>query len=967
MSLPIEELPPGSSFGAYRINRLLGRGGMGAVYEAVHRDDGRVVALKLLSVELDNMDSRQRFLREGQTAAAINHPNAVYIYGTEEIDGVPVISMELVPGGTLEEKVKERGPLPIAEAIEDIIQVIDGLDAALNAGVLHRDVKPANCFVNASSVVKIGDFGLSKPVDSAEQQKLTQTGVFLGTPVFSSPEQLLGEKLDARSDIYAVGVTFYYLLTGALPYSSGSMMQVVAAVLNGSPAPLTSHREDLPQSVVDVVMKSIARKSADRYQNYGEFRAAVIALRKPEASPASIWDRFKAAVVDGVAITMVTWIIFQIILAASGSPWTSISPEGMRANFAIGFVVALLIVAVPEGLRGLSLGKWLVGIRVVKVDGSLPGVPRALGRALILQVINFVSLIAQLTGVDQNTKASLAFLTGVGLRLFLFATWRRSNGNMLLHDWLTGTRVIRPMTGALKRHHEAQRRTAPTLAGTERRIGAYTVVGALSEDDSVLIGWDPSMHRLVWIVPQTDGTADVPQSRRDLARLTRLRWVAGRRVAGENWDAYESPLGESLAERLERAVPWSVMQEWVLDLTSEFIAAQRDGTLPGALSASALWVTSSDRIVVPESASRGDAGASRAAQSLACVQSLLALMEVAADKNAPLPRYATRAIAAAKRAGTVDEIHAIFKATLGRPVSISRTRRGGLIAATIGVVLSIPLIGILPIRQQMKTDPDGRRLSGLLQFIGDSAHGVPDSLKPKGPKKPASMLVKFNRAMQKAGWFPSDSALKLLSPEQYREQSRLAQIYVAGTLATRIRAPLSTSLFGGAPRDVRLAQSILKKYPTVDSADLRAARILVDSTWHQNPPGVSVDQLVKVIGAVMLVFFPWFVASCAILMALIARRGPLMRGFGLDIVTANGEPAGRVRILLRNLVTWSPVLFPFVLYAAIVAAPPATAAFAMEGAGVLVLIVVAIALWLGMRTPERGIADRLAGTWLVPE
>ncbi|HEV8410687.1 MAG TPA: protein kinase, partial [Gemmatimonadaceae bacterium] len=101
MNLPAQDLAPGEAFGAYKINKLLGRGGMGAVYEAVHRDDGRVVALKLLSVELDNMDSRQRFLREGQTAAAINHPNAVYIYGTEEINGVPVISMELVPGGNL--------------------------------------------------------------------------------------------------------------------------------------------------------------------------------------------------------------------------------------------------------------------------------------------------------------------------------------------------------------------------------------------------------------------------------------------------------------------------------------------------------------------------------------------------------------------------------------------------------------------------------------------------------------------------------------------------------------------------------------------------------------------------------------------------------------------------------------------------------------------------------------------------
>ncbi|MEP6779633.1 MAG: serine/threonine-protein kinase [Gemmatimonadaceae bacterium] len=147
MTGPVSALPDladGAIFGPYRINRLLGKGGMGSVYEAQHIVDGRIVALKLLSVDLDKLDSRQRFLREGRVAAIINHPNAVYIYGTEEIEGAPAISMELVPGGTLEDKVKARGPLPVDESINDIIQVIDGLDAALAAGVLHRDVKPSN-------------------------------------------------------------------------------------------------------------------------------------------------------------------------------------------------------------------------------------------------------------------------------------------------------------------------------------------------------------------------------------------------------------------------------------------------------------------------------------------------------------------------------------------------------------------------------------------------------------------------------------------------------------------------------------------------------------------------------------------------------------------------------------------------------------------------------------------------------
>jgi uncharacterized RDD family membrane protein YckC len=597
-----QDLTPGSSFGAYRINRLLGRGGMGAVYEAEHQADGRVVALKLLSVELDKMDSRQRFLREGQSAAAINHPNAVYIYGTEEIAGTPVISMELVPGGTLEDKVQARGPLAVDEAVDDIVQVIDGLDAALDAGVLHRDVKPANCFVSASGVVKIGDFGLSKPVDGEEHQKLTGTGCVLGRRVFSSPGQLLGETLVARSDIYAVGVTFYYLLTGQLPYQSASMMQVVAAVLNGSPTPLSSHRGDLPPGVVDVVMKAIARKTTDRYQNYDEFRAAVVALLRPETTPATLWDRLRAGFVDLITVSFVVWVLSLATMAMTGNNWTSASPQGLKLNFALGLVVALLIMAIPEGLRGMTLGKWLVGIRVAGPDGGVPGIARGLGRTAAFQAIDFVALLSQTIPISLNTRAWLAFVSSFGLRSLLLTTVRRSNGWTMLHDRLTGTRVLRPQALTQKRHGDAQHREAPTLAGMERRIGPYAVLGPLRAGSSVLLGWDESMHRSVWIISQEAGAPEVAGSRRDLARLTRLRWVAGRRSGSECWDAYEAPPGEPLSARLERPVPWSVMQEWMLDLTAELLAAAGDGTMPAALSVATLWVMASDRILIPDSA-----------------------------------------------------------------------------------------------------------------------------------------------------------------------------------------------------------------------------------------------------------------------------------------------------------------------------------------------------------------------------
>ncbi len=151
----------GGRFGPYRILRLLGRGGMGVVYEAEEEDTGRRVALKVLGRQFDSPVDRARFLREGRLAASINHPNSVYVYGTEEIDDTPTISMELVSGGTLLDRVKDRGPMPVPLAVDAILEIIAGLEAAQAIGILHRDIKPGNCFEDADGTIKIGDFGLS--------------------------------------------------------------------------------------------------------------------------------------------------------------------------------------------------------------------------------------------------------------------------------------------------------------------------------------------------------------------------------------------------------------------------------------------------------------------------------------------------------------------------------------------------------------------------------------------------------------------------------------------------------------------------------------------------------------------------------------------------------------------------------------------------------------------------------------
>src|SRR5262249_43789590 len=148
-------LIPGQVWGSYRIGRLLGRGGMGEVYEAEHAKTGRRLALKILRSRLQNADERARVLREGQLAASISHPHTVYIFGSEEISGTPVISMELTPGGTLKDRVAASGPLAPAEAAAAVLDIIGGLDAAQSAGILHRDIKPSNCFVDERGAVKV--------------------------------------------------------------------------------------------------------------------------------------------------------------------------------------------------------------------------------------------------------------------------------------------------------------------------------------------------------------------------------------------------------------------------------------------------------------------------------------------------------------------------------------------------------------------------------------------------------------------------------------------------------------------------------------------------------------------------------------------------------------------------------------------------------------------------------------------
>ena len=318
-----EELEAGSKLGSFLLHRKLGEGGMGTVYEAFDENAKRRVALKVLKHKLNTPEARTRFLREGRTAASVNHPNCVYVFGTDNVEGKLIISMELVGRGNLHESIKENGPMEYRVGVDAALQVIEGLEAAAAVGVLHRDIKPSNCFVDTDGSIKVGDFGLSLSTQGTEESFITRENTVLGTPAFSSPEQLRGDDLDLRSDIYSVGVTLFYLLTGKTPFRANNMVQLLATVLE-QPAPSVSSVDSkIPPGLSKIIDRCLAKTPEARWKDYASLRAALIQFSNESATPAPLSARFVANLADMIPVFVLGCIpIFMLGNNPDYSPLT---------------------------------------------------------------------------------------------------------------------------------------------------------------------------------------------------------------------------------------------------------------------------------------------------------------------------------------------------------------------------------------------------------------------------------------------------------------------------------------------------------------------------------------------------------------------------------------------------------------------------------------------------------------------
>ncbi len=578
---------PGDQFGDYRIHTFVGRGGMGEVYDAEHREQGRRVALKALHRRLRRAGDRNRFLAEGRLAAAVSHPHCVYVFETGEIGGIPVIAMEFVAGGTLKDRVVTDGPMRPTEAVEAILQVVEGLDAAHAAGVLHRDVKPSNCFVGADGLVKVGDFGLSMSVGGAGDGATGRAG-FEGTPQFAAPEQFDGAVENVRADIYAVGATLYFLLTGTPPFEGRDLEDLLGRIRTESvqfPADLAV---PVPADLAAVVGQCLAKYPASRPRSYAELRQALAPFASSATRPAPLGLRVAAAAYDVVAIALLMGVLVPVLVLAHVSRGTVIVALWAVAG-------AVVYWGVMEGLAGAGYGKHRCGLRVVDAHGRPPGIARALLRSLVCALPLGLPLAAGATvsGLMSGPLASALVLSVSGLGWAALAAPMRRRGGALLQDWLTGTRVVqrtvRPPASA-----RPAVASAPSVT-TAEWCGPYRVEADLGATDQGRLqrGWDPQLQRPVWIhrVPaDADAVSGVV---RNVSRATRLHWLNGHRGPEGGWDAYDALDGQPLLA-LSGPQSWSAVSRWLADLAHELEAAVADGSVQ-AVALTRVWITADGR------------------------------------------------------------------------------------------------------------------------------------------------------------------------------------------------------------------------------------------------------------------------------------------------------------------------------------------------------------------------------------
>ena len=922
-------LQENQSFGDYRIVRLLGRGGMGEVYEADDLVNGRRVALKVVNVARSSPVALQRFLREGELAASLSHPNTVYVFASGEIDGIPYIVSELVSGGTLADRVRASGPLPVSHAVDAILDVIAGLEAAADLGILHRDVKPSNCFAPDEGAVKIGDFGVSIPLDASERTELTLTGVIVGTPTYCAPEQLKGEQLDVRSDIYSVGATLFYLLVGHPPFRDTDVVRLIEQVLVAAPDRLTRRRPDVPKRLSEIVAACLSKKREHRPATYDALAAALKPFSSVPLTPASPAPRALAALLDALLLVVI-WNVTSGLLREAVPSGSNVF--GLQT--AVRAVVTLAYFALSEYSWGASPGKLLCGLRVANEYGSRVGFWPAVARAAI--VFAALSVPTPVAVLGRYVLMSPGPI-GLAVALLLFVSARRTNGYSGVHELLTGTRTWEAPSSRYARGDLGASSGLPPLASGES-IGPYRVAQRFDRDSTLVLARDERLKRPIWLRLASANEAPVSSARRDLDRPQRFRWLGAKRGALESWDAYEHADGRPFVQLDADRLPFQTVARWLLALAHECRAASADGTLP-LVALNRLWITRRGDLKIadwplPGVATAGDAYRAGDLGSCQAFLATVAATVLERSRSAPMPVYGRTLLTAigARSFADFDDLVAACERAAARDATLSMERRLAPIVAA-SVFASIPLVVVLVSIPQVS----------LIQLRNLQRIQL-------------GVCVRELRAISE-GAIDDPSSVK-----------RQAAEMCAAAASRETGARMLADFRRDNPDSVSLLEAALARYPSVPIADLEARQADMPATFdvrklrRESAARLRRDLVaaaLRDLGHVPITLLA-ALGTIAIVWALLLTEGPIYRLLGIAVVHSDGSRVSRMRVVARAVVIWLPALIAW----AMLPAPYTDEPWQLAGAW-LPLVVMAVAAVYAARHPTRGIPERLTGTYLV--
>ena len=989
---PPPHAPP-ERIGGLKLVRFIGAGGMGAVYEAVAEDTGQRVAVKLLSPRLAaNRASVERFRQEGRVASQINHPRCVFVLRADADAGRPFIVMELMPGKTLKDLVDLSGPMHPSEAISRILDVIDGLREAHRLGVIHRDVKPSNCFVTADNRVKVGDFGLSKSLAVAQggaNLQLTQSGAFLGTILFASPEQIRGEPVGYDSDVYAVCATLYYLLTGRAPHQHESVTATVAKAISEPVAPIRSIRPKIPAELDRIVLRGLERERDRRFQTLDDLRDALETLLPASQRPARPRAIALAYLIDVVILQLPVILVDLLPRMLIGTPGAFASSLVTLADL----VIALLYCAPLEGLWGATLGKRLLGLRVTRLgETGPPGLACALGRTLAFHLLLFSTLIGLGWVIDllgPGVPARLAGVIAVVAGVTALALQLRSTpeGFRGIHDLLSGCRTVqrpRPVRRKrlLSRYPNPLERIQPSLKPLPREIGGFVVRGKLTDLPDGGQAWlaeDQELGRRVLIRVFPPGQPVPTTSELPAARPTRLRCIGhglfewnGREYG---WLATVAPAGAPLIDVVhpQRPLSWADTQPLIEQLTEEFLASDADGSTLTEPTVSQLWVEPGGRLQLldfplPTGSARDitiPAGESelRTSEPLWLIRLATTLaLEGHPRSNggrvrAPIPLHAAKITDRLFRDDSesylsLTSLQTDLAESHTHPAQVTRTMRTAYLSVQ-GMMLAPGLLAMLLI-------------TGLLSL----ALAVIAAAQVWGPSQLRNVVLDPDRRqmlISEVGKYPVDD------PARLRLQTALAPEAFAQT-AARLEEWLTSrtqNLDWHLRHLTRPEKSVLKRLQEIVAEDqpqdvsprlLENADLYIQlATGKLDAKPLELRQAMTTAAVTVVIGFPLIWAG----FAFVFRGGLAMTLAGLTLVRADGRQAERWRCALRELVVWMSLMA--LLLAAIwiqAAMPELTALRALLWLAAVALI--PIYLIIALRMPDRTPQDQLLRTYLVP-